>query len=272
MKALRSAAVPYALALLFATLFGAASSLAGVQGTLIMKADGRRVSGELRWKGSQRAYTVTSKQVETSVGIDQVEDVEIPAPPVGLDAAAKQVQEGRFGAAIPVLKQIVSDYRMLKYDAVACTWLANAYTGNKQPKEAIAAIEDLTRDNPELLGDGGIAGAYLDALIADQQDAKTETVLGKIIELGSRDGAATALNKRGEMKMRRNSYKDALIDGYLRTIVLFEDVKQAQPEALYKASKCFDQLGQAPYAEKMRKKLMQEYPQSRQAELAKSGK
>jgi len=35
-----------------------------------------------------------------------------------------------------------------------------------------------------------------------------------------------------------------------------------QPEALFNAAACFEELGEAVYAEKMRKKLMAEYPQS----------
>ena len=40
------------------------------------------------------------------------------------------------------------------------------------------------------------------------------------------------------------------------------DEKHMQPEALFNAAACFEELGQAVYAEKMRKKLMAEYPQS----------
>jgi TolA-binding protein len=72
--------------------------------------------------------------------------------------------------------------------------------------------------------------------------------------------------------MKQGNYKDALLDGYLRTVVLFGDIKPTQPEALYKAAQCFDQLGQGPYAERMRKKLLADFPQDPYAQRVQSGK
>ena len=62
--------------------------------------------------------------------------------------------------------------------------------------------------------------------------------------------------------MQRKQYKDALVEGYLRTIVLFQDVREVQPEALYQAARCFEELGESGNAEKMRKKLLADYPDS----------
>ena len=69
----------------------------------------------------------------------------------------------------------------------------------------------------------------------------------------------------------KGDLQTALIDGYLRTIVLFEQVKDVQPEALYKAVKCFEDLGQAAHADKMRKKLLAEYPQTAYAKWIQAG-
>ena len=44
-----------------------------------------------------------------------------------------------------------------------------------------------------------------------------------------------------------------------------------QPEALYKAAKCFEEKGQHSYAEKMRKELLSSYPQSEYAQRVRSG-
>ena len=63
----------------------------------------------------------------------------------------------------------------------------------------------------------------------------------------------------------------ALIDGYLRTVVFFQGIKSVQPEALYKAAKCFEEKGQHSYAEKMRKELLSSYPQSEEARQLRAG-
>jgi len=72
--------------------------------------------------------------------------------------------------------------------------------------------------------------------------------------------AAMAQIKRGDIERKKENLKEALVDGYLRTIVLFKQVKEVQPEALYKAAKCFEELGEHSYAEKMRKTLLEKYP------------
>ena len=54
-------------------------------------------------------------------------------------------------------------------------------------------------------------------------------------------------------------------DGYLRVVILYENVKEIQPEALYKAAKAFDALNQNANAERMRTKLRTKYAQSEYA-------
>ena len=49
-------------------------------------------------------------------------------------------------------------------------------------------------------------------------------------------------------------------------IVLFQDIKEVQPEALYNAIKCFEQLNQGGYANKLRQKLLAEYPDDKYSE------
>ena len=67
---------------------------------------------------------------------------------------------------------------------------------------------------------------------------------------------------RGDMLMERKQPRDALKDGYLRAVVLYEGVRAVQPEALFKAAKAFEALQQNPNAEKMRTILRTKYPGS----------
>ena len=71
--------------------------------------------------------------------------------------------------------------------------------------------------------------------------------------------------KRGDVLLAQGDAKSALRDGYLRTILMFQDVKDIQPEALYKAMKAHQSIGEHPYAEKWRKRLLAGYPTSEYA-------
>ena len=59
--------------------------------------------------------------------------------------------------------------------------------------------------------------------------------------------------------------KKALTDGYLRVVFLYKDAEVAdklQPEALYKAARCFDKLSQSGRADFMRTELKRSYASS----------
>jgi hypothetical protein len=98
------------------------------------------------------------------------------------------------------------------------------------------------------------------ALIDSGRGTEVEKVIQQTIQNGAKEAVAVAYLKRGDLMVGRNNHKDALIDGYLRTILLHESVKEIQPEALYKAVKSLEALKQATYADKWRKKLLAEYP------------
>jgi tetratricopeptide (TPR) repeat protein len=258
--------------MLAAAVLGAPRVQAQVEGTIIKKADKREVVGSIVWKSRQRVYEITAKNVTTTLGLDEVARVKIKAPPPELAAAIQQVRGGKPALAIPALKDIFDKYEMLEYDIVAGRSLADAYVKNGQPKDALAVCDKLARENPDIFSDPGLAGPYTEALLALDQVGKLKEVLSNIITKGSRESAAVALIRRGDLEKKRGNFKEALIDGYLRTIVLYEDVKGAQPEALYNASLCFDQLSQGPYAERMRRKLQQTYPQDPYAKKVAAGK
>jgi hypothetical protein len=78
--------------------------------------------------------------------------------------------------------------------------------------------------------------------------------------------------KRGHILRKQNSFKEALWDGYLRTTELFGTEKSVQPEAMYWAAKCFEELAMASQAEKMRQRLVKTYPTSEFAGMLGGGK
>ena len=86
--------------------------------------------------------------------------------------------------------------------------------------------------------------------------------IGKMIAAENRETAAAAYIKRGDIDKAQGSLKHALVDGYLRVVYLFRDVKAVQPEALYRAMECFTALEEHQRAEKMRKRLLVDFGNS----------
>jgi tetratricopeptide (TPR) repeat protein len=247
-----------------------ASEASAVQGVIVQK-DKRRRSGDIRWLTTAKQYEIRAKGVSMRVDPSLVERIDIPEPPA-LKAAIGQVRAGSYSVAIEALEKIMLQYRMLNWDVVATRYAARAYLELKQPKKAIMMCKRLIDQDPQLAYKGEVAEIYWEALVADDKAATLEKILKEAIGSGSRELAALAQIRRGDIQVKQGRHKEALIDGYLRTVLLFENVQQYQPEALYKAADCFDQINDAARAEKMRKTLLAEYPQSEYAKKARRGR
>ena len=245
------------------TGFCAAISVYGDVTGQIITTEGKTLIGDIRWLKASKVYVVTIKGVEIRVAPNMVASKKIK-PPAELDSAIRS-------SNIPVLEKIVADYEMLEHDMPAAEALAkiNLKTGN--PSKAAEMCAKVVESNPSAIQDPDFFSVYCDSLQAIKQYSKLDKALTEVIEQGSRDVAAVAQIKRGDMLKQQGKLKEALVDGYLRTILLFSRVKEAQPEALYKAVKCFEDLKQVSYADKMRKKLLAEYPNDPYAQKVKSG-
>lgn len=241
----------------------AQAAVAQVSGE-ITKSNGQKIQGTLSWKAAVKQYEVRPPNAAASfpVPLDQVAGVRV-APPAALDAAAKAVRSGQYtGPHIATLEKIVNDYLMLEHDVTAMRWLAEAKLKQGSGKD-VAKLFDKVMENrdPATVAPDAMR-AYWDVLLEGERYSELRQQLKWGIEQGPRPVAASAQLLRGEMDMRRGQFKDALVDGFLRTVVLFQDVRDVQPEALFKAAKCFEELGESQNAEKMRKKLLSEFPDS----------
>jgi TolA-binding protein len=192
---------------------------------------------------------------------DQIERVEVPKPPT-MDAAIASIRGGNAAAAIVPLEKILREYHMLQWDIEAARWLAQVYLNMNKADRAIMLCERVIKSNPAAAYSGDLSGIYWQALIKADRDAKLGSILDKAVQQGSRELAARALIARGDILRKNRKLKEALVDGYLRTVILFEQVKSAQPEALAKAASCFEAQGDTANAERMRKKLLASYPDS----------
>lgn len=244
------------------TLLTAGVATAQVAGSVITT-ENKTMSGAIKWKVREKVYAVTTaNKVEIELAPASISEFQIPKPKE-LDAAIASVQQGNAAAAIPVLEKIANDYLMLQWDGIATRLLADAYVMAGELEKAIRVCEKVISSNPEAAYLGEMAPAYWQALLKASRTSKVEDLLGKAIKSGNREASAFALNMRGDVILAsgdtKEATKKALRDGYLRVVALYKSEKAAQPEALYKAAKCFEKLGQSTRAEQMRSTLKSEY-------------
>jgi tetratricopeptide (TPR) repeat protein len=249
------------VAALAAVMLGAGAAWAQIAGTIITT-EGKALTGAIRWKVREKAYAITQNNIDIEMPLANVRDIQIPKPKE-LDAAVKNVQEGSAAQAIPVLEKISNDYLMLQWDKVATRLLADAYVKAGEADKAIRVCEKVIASNPEAAYLGEMAPAYWQALLKAGRASKAEDLVTKAIKSGDREASAFALITRGDLILASGETnevtKKALRDGFLRVVTLYKAVKSAQPEALYKAAKCFDKLGQTARADQMRTALKSEF-------------
>ncbi|MCX7592100.1 MAG: tetratricopeptide repeat protein [Kiritimatiellae bacterium] len=239
---------------------------------MITTTGGRQIVGMIRWQPASKQYVITTREnVTMKLTPREVTEIKVQ-PPAELEVAARTVEKGDYASAIPVLEKIMSDYAMLQWDATAAKHLVKCYLATKAVSKALTACEKAIESNPAVAVSKEFAPMYWETLIQAEQFTRLEKALTEAVEKSQdRELVAIAQIKRGDMDKKKGDTKKALVDGYLRTVVFFQAVKEVQPEALYKAMKCFEELGQQSYAEKMRNRLLADYPESSYSERVKSG-
>lgn len=241
-----------------------------VRGTIVKK-DSARMSGVLKWQERTRTYSVTAaNRITFEVRLDQVGHLEVPRPRQ-LDSAVAMLKGGQLDTAVPLLEKVVQVYTMLNWDIPAARYLAEAYVKQTQFSKAKDMCERVIATNPNVAYSREFSAIYWEVLLQTGELAKLHKELERAVKKGSRGVAAVAQLKRGDIDRKKGKLKDALLDGYLRTVVLYKDIKGVQPEALYKAAKCFEELGEHRNAEEMRKRLLAEFSEDSYAEKLRSG-
>lgn len=180
-----------------------------------------------------------------------------PAP---YTQAVQRMQQRQYGEAIAALEKVIIDYRMLEWDKKARRLLASAFLLNGNFAEAVntfeAAFEEQTtmrdQDEPRL--------EYLRALEGAGAVEKLAAMLDETIAGSSRNVAAIAQLMRGNRRLAEGKTREALSD-FMRTADFFREVKDVQPEALFRTGELlekFDGEGAAAYY----KRLVEEFPGS----------
>ncbi len=245
-----------------------AAAFGNVPGT-IKTTTGETQKGNIRWSTREKAYVVTKGNIELQVKEADVDVLDIDKP-ASFDAAVEQVQKGQGAAAIPALQKITKDYQHLQWDKVAGRYLADAYIAASKAEDALKTCQNIISGEPAAAYKGELAPAYWKALLALGRTPKLESELAKAAKSGDRFSSGSALILRGDIILKAgnesaDAAKQALTDGYLRVVYLYNDQEVAsrlQPEALYKAAHCFEKLGQSGRADAMRTTLKKSYASS----------
>ena len=259
------------LACAFAVMIAASTVWAGGthRATLVktQRAGGGTVSGDVRYLAASKQFEIKKKRnVIVRINASDVDRVHVKKQPAQLAAAVTAVNDRKFMSAIGPLKEIKESYQMFGPDLVAARYLAIAYLGMNKTAEAVRMCEDVLRSTPRAADSGAFAYVYWDALSKEKKHSKLLRILNDAVQRGSRDVAAVALVKRGDIYMEeKRDARRALLDGYLRTVLRFRDIKSIQPEALYKAIKAHEALNEHRHAEHWRKILLSGYPSSEYA-------
>ena len=248
---------------------------------VIVKTDGTQMRGLVRWKALNKVYIIKSNAkaggavIEAEVAPETVKSITVAEPPE-LRVAVQQLRDNKLQPAIATFDMLAQEYTMLQWDVVATRWLAEAYLRDGKPGQAVRVCERVTEKRPEAALSGELVSIYWQALLADGRNNKLETLLTTAAQSAIPEAQARANVMRGEMLKKQGKSKEALRDGFLRTVVLYKGwreppVQEVRAEALFKAAQCFDELGLIQPATRMRKFCLDEYADSEWARRLKAG-
>lgn len=257
-------------------LFLGASSLA--QAAIMAKV---RVNGNpqvqafaIRWNGVKKVYILADKGGgEVEYKPEKVEILEVMKPQQW-DQLKPRVQKGDT-AAIGQAMKIADEYKMCYWDAAIGATVAEAHMRNKKTAEALSVCQKIIGGNANAGFDSVLAPVYWRALAADNQKDKLESLLKKGVTSQIPSVAAQACLRRGELLAEKGDTKGALRNGFLRVVLLYSDRDigpETRAEALYRAGKAFEKIGQTSYADRMNEELRTKYAKTEWGNKLLSGK
>ncbi len=180
--------------------------------------------------------------------------------------AQQLIRNERYDQAIEILEDLVRRYRHLEWDNRSMDLIARAQMGKGDHASAVGTYERLFSNTPRMRENRDILWSYHRAMLRAGQYDELEAKMNELISDGSRADAARAQIYRGDIKASRGLYEDAVLD-YMRTVVLFKEQRDSQPEALFKAGEALEQL-RDNRAREMFQRVVREFPDTRYAELA----
>jgi tetratricopeptide (TPR) repeat protein len=252
-------------AIVLLLLLGAAGQLEAAIRARVTMSDNRVImADDIRFKKTTQEYVLTVKNSEMPLPKAQVKKVEAEKPPK-YDQAAQMVRTGMLDAAIPVLEEMASEYFMLTpWDMMSLDLLGYVYSKKDDAQKAAATYKKLFANAVPDAITPDMQRRYWGSLIAISDTGTLTKELNEAIAKGTRENAANAHIARADLAKKQGNKVDALLD-YLRVVMLYDQVKPVQAEALYKTAQCLEEI-RDPRAEDWRRKLMQDWPQSEWAQ------
>ena len=238
----------------------ASSAALAVPGTV--KTATETKTGDVKWNRVSKEYAVTVKKGGASMtftyALAEVVDLDVQKP-ANYDALVAAVERGRGAGAVLDLAGIVQGYKMLKWDKPAARWLVEAHLQANDPQKAFEAAQAIVAEEKSYAYVGDFAPAYWKVLLKLGKHQQLENCLKKAAASGDRASSANALVMRGDVIIanggdKAETYRKALVDGYLRVALMCKDAPcaAARAVALEKCAFCFDKMGWAARAEEMR--------------------
>jgi len=179
------------------------------------------------------------------------------------------VKQKNLIAVVQILRRVKKEYQFLGWDQRASLMLARVYLPLKQFDDSAREYEALFAAQPKFKTVPKERAYYMQALLGAGRIDEVAKMIDEDIASGSREAAARAQVVRGDMKAASGQYEEALLD-YLRTAILFKAQTTVLPEATYKAAVALKKLND-PRAAEYFQKVMNEFPTSEFAELAREG-
>jgi len=180
------------------------------------------------------------------------------------------VKQKDLTAVVQILRRVKEQYRFLGWDQRAGLMLARVYLPLKQFDNSAREYEELFAAQPQFKKIPKERANYMQALLGAGRINDVAAMIDEDIASGSREAAARAQVVRGDMKAAGGQHEEALLD-YLRTTILFRAQTAVLPEATYKTAIALKNLND-PRAAEYFQKVVDEFPASEFAELAKGEK
>lgn len=237
------------------------------QGPYVILADGRRIEGTAIRARANGDVILSSDRGELTFTRGQYQEA-WAARPAEIDQARQHLQARRYDQVISALEELVPRMRHLSWDLEALIMIGAAQVGKEDYQAALTTYDRLFQAAPERRDTAAVRWTYYRALLGAGQLDRLEGMLNELIAGGERADAARAQIIRGDIKRKRGLPADAVLD-YLRTVVLFKAVTEAQPEALFKAGETLRELRHDKARETLRR-VVDEHPDSPYAERARA--
>lgn len=237
-----------------------------VNADYVVLRSGARIDAEtINYNSGRKEYALTD---EVGAVIRQpardVVEISVGVPP-GLDKARGMLKNpATFDTLVPALQKVIEDFRGLKWDVQAASYLTQVYLQQGKVKDAIAVSDRVFAHSKPRWVPAAYSRQYLDLLVKDGQAPAVRRRVEKMLQSRHAPTLAIACLVRGDILMTEGKFRAALLEGYFRTAVIYRDVRSVQPEALAKIVKCLEGL-RDPRADKMRQRLIERYPNSRWA-------